>query len=86
MAGGRGAVSLEPVSDLEEEPDPVTGDIQLIDDRVYLYHIILIYFTAVVTSCIVFSFIASLLCVILFFIAWLVFIVLFRKSSSFSWL
>lgn len=43
MAGGRGAVSLEPVSDLEEEPDPVTGDLQLIDDRVNIYHIIAIY-------------------------------------------
>lgn len=86
MAGGRGAVSLEPVSDLEEEPDPVTGDLQLIDDRVYLYHIIAIYFKAVVTTCIVFSCTASLLCVILFFIAWLAFIVSFGKSSSFSWL
>lgn len=43
MAGGRGAFSLEPVSDLEEEPDPVTGDIQLIDDGVNIYHIIAIY-------------------------------------------
>lgn len=43
MPGGRGAASLEPVSDLEEEPDPITGDLQLIDDRVYLYHIIAIY-------------------------------------------
>lgn len=43
MAGGHGAVSLEPVSDLEEEPDPVTGDIQLIDDGVNIYHIIAIY-------------------------------------------
>lgn len=43
MAGGRGAVSLEPVSDLEEEPDPVTGDLQLIDDGVNIYHIIAIY-------------------------------------------
>lgn len=86
MAGGRGAVSLEPVSDLEEEPDPVTGDLQLIDDRVYLYHIIVIYFKAVVTICRLHSCTATFLCVILFFIAWLVFIVSFVKSSSFSWL